>query len=81
MGHRARGELHDEYVDLTQAARFNDSPLIKASLVRCLRAMGRGGEADELATALKRELREIHLRRRLMHPLLAPELALAYRVE
>jgi tetratricopeptide (TPR) repeat protein len=80
LGHRAKGELRDEYADLTQAARWNDSPLIKAALVRCLREMGRTDEADELRTALRRELREIHLRRRLMHPLLAPELALAYRV-
>ena len=45
-----------------------------------LRAMGRDDDATELRDALKRELREIHLRRRLLHPLLAPELALSFRV-
>lgn len=78
IGHRARGELLDEYTALAQAARLNDSPLVKAALVRSLRAMGRGAEADALRDAMRREMKELHLRRRLRHPLLGPELALAF---
>jgi len=79
-GHRLRGELLDEYSALSQAARSSDSPLLQAALVRSLRAMGRAPEADLLRAAMQREMRNLHLRSRLHHPLLGPEWALAYQV-
>lgn len=80
-GHRQQGEIADEYAALLTAARLSQAPLIKAALVRSLRAMGRATEAEALKVALQRELRAIHLRQRLQHPLLGPELALAFSVQ
>ncbi|MBK8098493.1 MAG: hypothetical protein IPK26_15395 [Planctomycetes bacterium] len=54
------------------------APLLKAALARNLQAQGRADEAQRLRDALRREMRSIHLRRRLQHPLLAPEQALAW---
>jgi hypothetical protein len=80
MAHREKGELGEEFTALSAASRLSDSPLTKAALVRSLRAMGKVTEADALRTALRRELADVQLRRRLQHPLLGPELALAYMV-
>jgi tetratricopeptide (TPR) repeat protein len=81
FAHRQRGELADEFTDLSRAANLSDGALIKASLVRCLRARGRAAEADNLRDALRREMHVVNLRQRLQHPLLAPERALASLVD
>ncbi len=79
FGHRKAGELQAEHEALAQATRLDDGPLQKAALVRSLQAMGRDRDAGLLQAALRREMAVIHLRQRLQHPLLAPELALASR--
>ncbi|GAB4156923.1 MAG: hypothetical protein Fur0037_25090 [Planctomycetota bacterium] len=81
MGHRARGEVLDEYSALVQASRLSDSPLVKAALVRSLRLTGRRTEALTLRSAIRRELRAIHLAEVIRHPILAPDLAHAYLAE
>lgn len=81
VGHRATGELLDEYSALVQASKLSDSPLIKAALVRSLRATGRIAEAVALRQAMRREMLAVHLRQPMQHPLLGPELALAFLVE
>ena len=78
VAHQVSGEVLDEYSALTQAAKLSDSPLVKAALVRSLRATGRVDDAAALRAALRRELSAIHLRRPLQHPLLGPELALSF---
>lgn len=77
--HERRGELADRYVAVSRAARSADSPLIKAMLAQCLRAMGKTEEADNLRKALRDEMLQTRLRERARHPLLGPELAYAFR--
>ena len=48
---------------------------------RSLKAMGNFAEAEALQQALRRELTTIHLRSRMAHPLLGPELAFAFCAE
>lgn len=81
FGHRQQGELADERAALTRAAQQSSSPLVKAALVRNLRAAGHTAEAEALRDALRRELERVDLRRRSQHPLLSPEHALAWLVE
>lgn len=78
FAHRQRGELAEEFAALSRAARLSDAPLLKAALARNLHAQGRTDEAARLRDALRREMRAIQLRRRLQHPLLAPDRALAW---
>ncbi|MBL9079043.1 MAG: hypothetical protein JNL08_16180 [Planctomycetes bacterium] len=81
FAHELRGEVLAMQTELARAARLSDAPLTKALLARSLRAVGREPEAAALQTALRRELRRIHLRQPLQHPLLGPELAFAFRAD
>lgn len=78
FGHHQQGELADEQRALGLAAQESSSPLLKAALIGNLRAQGRNAEADNLRAVLHRELVAVDLRRRSQHPLLGPELALAW---
>ena len=66
---------------LTLVAQQSSSPLVKAALVRNLRATGQTVEATTLRDALRRELEAIDLRQRIRHPLLGPEYAMAWLVD
>ncbi len=76
--HELRGEVADMQTELARAARLADTAMTKTLLARGLRAVGRGAEAERLLVALRAELRTIHLRARCRHPLLGPELAVAF---
>ena len=75
FGNQQRGELAAEQEALGAAAAQSSSPLITAALVSNLRAQGRNEEAATLRRAMRRELTSLHMRRKLVHPLLGPELA------
>lgn len=77
-GCRQQGQLAAENQALGAAAAQSSSPLVTAALAQNLRAQGRDEDADRLLAALRRELSRIHLRRKLQHPLLGPELAYAW---
>jgi hypothetical protein len=81
FAHEQLGEVADMHATLARAARLTDTPMTKALLARSMRAMGQVADAEALQTALRRELTTIHLRSRMMHPLLGPELAFAYRAD
>ncbi len=72
------GQLGAENQALGAAAAQSSSPLVTAALVRNLRAQGREEDAARLLATMRRELTKIHLRRKLQHPLLGPELAYAW---
>lgn len=78
FGSSQLGELAAEQQALGAAATQSTSPLITAALVANLRSQGREEEAAKLRTAMRRELTEMHMRHKLVHPLLGPELAFAW---
>lgn len=78
FGCMQQGQLAAENQALGAAAAQSSSPLLTAALAHNLRAQGRDEEAARLLAALRRELTRIHLRRKLQHPLLGPELAYAW---
>lgn len=78
FGCRQEGQLGAENQALGAAAAQSSSPLVTAALVQNLRAQGRDEDAARLLTTMRRELTKIHLRRKLQHPLLGPELAYAW---
>ncbi len=77
-GCKQQGQLAAEHQALGAAAAQSSSPLLTAALAENLRAQGRNEDAVNLLAALRRELSRIHLRRKLQHPLLGPELAFAW---
>jgi tetratricopeptide (TPR) repeat protein len=77
-GCRQLGQLAAENQALGSAAAQSSSPLLTAALAENLRAQGREEEASNLLAALRRDLKNIHLRRKIQHPLLGPELAFAW---
>jgi tetratricopeptide (TPR) repeat protein len=81
FAHEQRGELADQHRALGRALQLSSAPLAKAVLARCLQRMGRGEEAAQLRATLRGELTTLRLRARMQHPLLGPELALAFRLE
>lgn len=78
FGCRQLGQLAAENQALGSAAAQSSSPLLAAALAQNLRAQGREEEASKLLAALRRDLKNIHLRRKIQHPLLGPELAFAW---
>lgn len=78
FGCKQQGQLAAENQALGAAAAQSSSPLLTAALAQNLRAQGRDEDAANLLAALRRELTRIHLRRKLQHPLLGPELAYAW---
>lgn len=80
-GHELRGEVADMMREQSRAARLSGTPLTKALLARSLARTGQRPEAENLRTALRREMRTIHLRRPCQHPLFGPELAYAFVIE
>lgn len=81
FGHERRGEVGEQLEALGRAARLCDTPLVKAQLAMALRTSGNVEAARTLRETLRAELVAVDLRRRPMHPLLGPELAMAFLLE
>ncbi len=75
--HRQRLELAAETRELLEAIKLDRSALLRASLLRVLRAAGEDAQARARGAALGRELIALDLRRLAEHPLLEPAHALA----
>jgi tetratricopeptide (TPR) repeat protein len=78
FAHERVGQVGDMQNALASAARMSSAPMTKALLAKSLDAVGKLQEAQQLRTALRREMTEVHLRRSCEHPVFGPELAYAY---
>ena len=76
--HRRRGELNDELRERIAEYKSTESPLVRASLARVLKAYGDEAHAAETLDELRDNLLAFRIRRIGDHPLMRPANALAY---